>query len=93
MATTENTTPVRYTYWHLHPRGFANECEIVRCATPAEVAEAEAEGFERLTRADALRHIAWVNLENASMGSGSPFGRIRLSEIPTWAESSDFRHY
>ncbi len=76
----------RFAYLHRHPRGFANECEMVRCATPAEVAEAEAAGFERLTRASAIAEIRYVTAENDAWGSNRAFGRGRFEEIPAWAD-------
>lgn len=82
-------SPNRSTYYHRHPRGFANECEMVRCVTPAEVAEAEAAGFERLTRDAALAEIRWVNAENDAWGSNRAFGRASFAEIPAWADLSD----
>lgn len=35
MSTTVQS-PARFAYLHRHPRGFANECELVKCATPAQ---------------------------------------------------------
>lgn len=78
-AATINPATVRNAYFHIHPRNFANECSIVRCETPEEIESAEAEGYERLTRDELRRHIAWVNGENDACGR--PFGRIRLLDI------------
>ena len=49
------------TYHHLHPRGFANECSIVRCETPQERRDAELLGYERLTQRRLAAHIRFVN--------------------------------
>lgn len=76
----------RYTYHHIHPRGFVNECHMVRCSTDDERLAAEAEGFTRLTRADAIAHLRYINYENDAWGSNRAFGRMRLADIPTWAE-------
>lgn len=50
------------TYWHKHPRGFANECCIIRCG-PQDVPHAIAEGWVQLGNgAPSLRrHIDYVN--------------------------------
>lgn len=69
------------TYHHLHPRNFANECSIVRCESDAERESAEAEGYERISRRNLAHHIAWLNGENDSWGSGRAFGRIRLLDV------------
>lgn len=45
------------TYWHKHPRGFANECDLVRADTPEEAAWLEAHGFERIARRNLARHL------------------------------------
>ncbi len=84
--TTTVQSPARFAYLHRHPRGFANECELVKCATPAEIAEAEANGYERLTRASAIAEIRYVNAENDAWGSNRAFGRARFEEIPAWSE-------
>lgn len=76
-------------YVHDHPRNFANECDQFRCDTREELEKAEASGYERLTREEMIRHIRWINLENDSMGSGRPFGRIDFREIPAWAEARE----
>lgn len=52
------------TYWHKHPRGFANECLLLRADTPEQATRLEAEGFERLTRDQARRHLRWVAIED-----------------------------
>jgi hypothetical protein len=59
------------TYWHKHPRDFANECFIFRAATADEAAQLESLGFERLTRKEAQRHCAWLNAEQWAWGSNS----------------------
>lgn len=84
--TTTVQSPARFAYLHRHPRGFANECELVKCATLAEIAEAEANGYERLTRASAIAEIRYVNAENDAWGSNRAFGRARFEEIPAWAD-------
>lgn len=61
-------------YYHKHPRNFANECDIVRTVTPAEHAKAEEQGYQRLNREEARRHIAWMNAENDAWGSGRAIG-------------------
>ncbi len=74
-------------YYHLHPRQIANECALVRTATAAEAAEAEALGYERITRADAARHIRWINAENDTWGSGRASGAMRLEDASTAGEA------
>ena len=78
---TQTSTATRNTYYHLHPRNFANECNLVRCETALERESAVAEGYERLTRAELARHISHVNGENDAWGSNRAFGRIRLLDV------------
>lgn len=69
------------TYWHKHPRGFANECSLARCETDAEAEEAEAAGYRRLKRTEVAQHIRFLNIENDAWGSGRAFGIIRLDDV------------
>ncbi len=64
------------TYYHKHPRGFANECSIVVATTAAERAIAEKNDYERISAADLKKHIAHVNAENDSWGSNRAFADI-----------------
>lgn len=86
MQSNPTTATIRNTYYHLHDRGFANECSIIRCESDAERESAEAEGYERITRADLARHISYINAENAAWGSNRAFGRIRLVDVATSPE-------
>lgn len=81
MMQSNPTVTARNTYHHLHGRGFANECSIVRCETDAERESAEPEGYERITRAVLAGHIAHINAENDAWGSNRAFGRIRLATV------------
>ena len=76
-------TKRRATYCHLHPRDFANECDIARCESPEEEEEAEQEGYERLTWRELAEHVRWINDENAAWGSGNACGHITLKAIRT----------
>lgn len=76
------------TYWHLHPRGFANECSIYRAENELEETDLEAGGYERLTRREMERHIRWVNDENESWGSGRAFGKISIKDVVNSSEYS-----
>ena len=69
------------TYWHRHPRGFANECSIVRCETPEEKKYSAAFGYARINRKDLRSHVAWINAENESWGSSRAFGKISFESI------------
>lgn len=62
------------TYWHKHSRGFANECSLLRAATPEEAHYLARDGYTRLTRTQAHAHVRWLNAENASWGSGRAVG-------------------
>ncbi len=62
------------TYWHLHPRNFANECTILRASTRGDEARLADLGFERLTRQQARRHIRWINGENDAWGRNRAIG-------------------
>mgnify|MGYP003396336434 CR=1 FL=1 len=77
------TTLQRYHYYHQHPRNFANECNLVKVLVGDKDSadEAEAEGFDRLSRAEALRHISWINSENESWGSNRAIGVMRLLDV------------
>ena len=59
------------TYDHKHDRGCANLCEIVRAETPAQRAELESYGYERLTVAELRKHVRWVNGETEAMSYGT----------------------
>ncbi len=72
-------TPI--TYWHRHPRGFSNECEPLRCETPADRRRAQQDGYERLTLAELRRHVRWLNAENAAWGSNRAVGRYHVAAI------------
>lgn len=73
--------PIRRQYWHIHPRGFANEC-YTYYAEQDHVSRALAHaGYERLTRRELVRHLAYVNAENDAWGSNRAFGPMRLSDV------------
>ena len=72
--------------YHNHPRNFANECVMVLATTPAEVAYAEDRDYEYLTRAEARKHIRFVNAENDSWGSNRAFGKMGINDILTVAQ-------
>lgn len=69
------------TYWHNHPRGFANECNLCYAETREEQHALEKLGYTRLTLAEVRAHIRWINAENDSWGSGRAFGRLSLDNI------------
>lgn len=68
-------------YWHKHPRGFANECDIVRCDSPFHKPYLEDAGYTRITRNDLIKHIRWLNAENAAWGSNTAFSPITLDHV------------
>lgn len=60
------------TYYHQHPRGFANECNTYAATTPAErVWAEEQEGWEQIKCADLRRHESWMRGEGQAFGRGS----------------------
>lgn len=71
------------TYWHRHPRGFANECDIVRAEGRDDANRLEEHGYDRLTRTKLAEHVRWINDENDAWGSNRAFGRISLKAITT----------
>jgi len=71
----------RKTYWHKHPRHFANECNLVAATTQEQREDLDAMGYERLSRKAALAEIKYVNAENESWGRNRAFGVMRLSQI------------
>ena len=71
------------TYWHQHPRGFANECSIMRAETAADAEELESLGYERLTVERLRKHVRWLNDENDAWGSNRAFGRISITDVMT----------
>jgi hypothetical protein len=72
------------TYWHRHPRDFANECEMVKTSHLEEQEDLRSAGFHRRTRASMIEHLRWINRENESRGSNRAFGVMRISEVPTY---------
>ncbi len=72
---------MRKTYWHNHPRGFANECDMVFATTREEREYLRDLGYERLSRAEARKEIRWVNGENESWESNRAFGPMALDTI------------
>lgn len=74
------------TYWHRHPRGFANECDLVRSETPDQADTLIREGYDRLTRVELAEHVRWLNDENDAWGSNRAFGRISLKAVTSAAE-------
>ena len=77
---------MRYTYYHRHPRQFANECSMLKASTAAQGADLRDQGYERLTVAQARRHLAWINAENDAWGSNRAIGIMRFADIPTVTE-------
>ncbi len=77
---------MRKTYWHKHPRNFANECEMVYATTQEQMGALEKKGFERLSVTQVRRHIRWLNAENAAWGSGRAIGDYRFDDIESCAE-------
>jgi hypothetical protein len=45
------------TYWHQHPRGFANECNLVRAETDDQADDLADRGYEQLTRSALRQHV------------------------------------
>ncbi len=73
-------------YWHKHPRGFANECAFVRAANQTEADALEDLEYDRITRKELEEHIAWMNEENEAWGSGRAIGAYRLSDAQPAAD-------
>jgi hypothetical protein len=76
------------TYWHSHPRGFANECGILRAETREQADALAADGWKRLTRAELARHIAWLNGEARAWGSNNGGSTYVLNDVLTSREYS-----
>ena len=74
------------TYWHRHPRGFANECDLVRAETSDQADTLIREGYDCLTRVELAEHVRWLNDENDAWGSNRAFGRISLKAVTSAAE-------
>ena len=75
----------RMTYWHRHPRGFANECETVKTEHLEEQEDLRWTGYHKVSRETLVEHIRWINRENESWGSGRAFGVMRISEVPFYS--------
>ena len=71
----------RKTYWHKHPRGFANECDMLTATTKIQRDDLDSQGYERLSRKAALAEIKFVNAENDAWGSNRAFGVMRIATI------------
>jgi len=52
------------TYWHRHPHGYLNECDLVRCDSKDEAKAAKFWGYDRVIRV--ARHIRQVNDADAA---------------------------
>ena len=74
------------TFWHRHPRDFANECDLVRATSQADRENLDAMGYNPLTKRAALAHIKWIKGENDAWGSNRAFGAMNLIAVPTLAE-------
>ncbi len=74
------------TYWHKHPRGFANECIALRAETNQDAEFLRECGFTRLTREELRRHVRWINAENDAWGSNNAFGRGSFRSIVSASE-------
>lgn len=72
---------IRKTYWHKHPRNFANECDAYTANTRDQREHLEDLGYEQLSREDMRRHLRWVNAENAAWGSNRASGDMALARI------------
>lgn len=77
---------MRYTYWHRHPRQFANECCLLKACTRGQIEDLITQGFERLSLRQTRRHLAHVNAENTAWGSNRAIGLMRFDEIATYTE-------
>ena len=84
---------MKKTYWHRHPREFANECNMVTATTKEQREDLDAMGYERLTRREALAEIKFVNAENDAWGSNRAFGVMRLAEIAEHDTYDPSRNY
>lgn len=77
------------TYHIRYPRNFANEYDLCYCETAAEAKEAEAAGFERITRKEAIRKCAnerWAREHDQNFsGYGS-------ADILPWSYLTDPRN-
>lgn len=60
------------TYWHHHPRGFANECTMVLAVTEEQAKTLQYHGFEQLTEDEARGHVLWVCNENRAWNGNMP---------------------
>jgi hypothetical protein len=76
------------TYWHQHPRGFANECNLVRAETDDQADDLADRGYEQLTRGALRQHVRWLNDENDAWGSNRAFGRISVQAVLSSPEYS-----
>ena len=80
---------MRYAYFHRHPRNFANECSMLKASTKEQIEDLEAQGYERLSVAEAKRHLAWINAENSAWGSNRAVGVMRFTDVMS---VTDFRN-
>ena len=72
---------VRKTYWHNHPRNFANECDMVTATTKEQREDLDSMGYERLSHKQALMEIRYVNRENDAWGSNRAFGAMSIHRL------------
>ena len=75
------------TYWHKHPRGFANECSLARCEDTQDGTEASAAGYTQFaTLSDMRRHVAAVNANDQQWDGHKniKFGDVEAGEGYRW---------
>lgn len=82
---------MRYTYWHHHPRGFANECSLVKASTRQQGEALREMGYTRLTLRQLRAHVRHMNDENEAWGSNRAFGAYSIDAIlsyTAWAAAA-----
>lgn len=78
------------TYYIKYPRNFANEYNLCYCETPEERKAAEAAGWEKITRKEAIRKCAAERWARKNDPAFSGFGDVAIAP---WAYIAAARIY
>jgi len=74
------------TYWHIHPRNFANECKFIVASDDKGAQILTDQEWEKLKENEFVNHLQWLRVENSLMDR--PKGTTPV-DAKKWAMSGD----